>query len=246
MAKTHEALLKAEKEHQMNYLEPIKREVKTLVPATPKGELIGPTPEWCKEIKARLNTQYPDKRVKSIMFTSTRSGSGCSRTAVGFALSLAKAFNHRVLLIDVNLKNPGVHKFFNGTDTCGLFDVSLNNHSLLDKNSRERLFVITCDGDYSEEVEGFLGSHRFEEFLQKMRKSFDYIILDGPPTISNPEVRFISSKVDGTILMLEAGKTRRNVALKAKRDIEMAGGRFIGVVLNRRKYYIPKWIYSRL
>jgi Mrp family chromosome partitioning ATPase len=79
-----------------------------------------------------------------------------------------------------------------------------------------------------------------------MRKNFDYIILDGPPAISSPEVRFISSKVDGTILMLESGKTRRHVALKAKRDIEMAGGHFIGVVLNRRKYYIPKWIYKRL
>ena len=246
MAKTHEALLKAEKEYKMNYLEPVRTEEKALVPASPKGELIGPTPEWCKEIKARLNTQYPDKAIKSIMFTGTSRGSGCSRTAVSFAMSLAKAFSHRVLLIDVNLKNPGVHKFFDGPETFALFDVFLNNHSIVDKKTRERLFVITCNGDYTEDVDGFLGSDRFEKFLEKMHERFDYIILDGPPVISNPEIRYIGSKVDGIILMLESGKTRRHVAEKAKQEIERAGGQFLGVVLNRRKYYIPKWIYRRL
>lgn len=246
MAKTHEALLKAEKEHRMNYLEPVRKEEKALVPASPKGELIGPTPEWCKEIKARLNTQYPDKAIKSIMFTGTSRGSGCSRTAVNFGMSLAKAFNHRVLLIDVNLKNPGIHKFFSGLETFGLFDVFLNNHHISFKKTKERLFVVTCNGGYSGDVDGFLGSNRFEKFLEKMHERFDYIILDGPPVISNPEIRYIGSKVDGVILMLESGKTRRNVAQKAKQEIEMAGGHFIGVVLNRRKYHIPKWIYRRL
>jgi len=79
-----------------------------------------------------------------------------------------------------------------------------------------------------------------------MRERFDFIILDGPPVITNPEIRFISSKVDGTILMLESGRTRRHVALKAKQEIETAGGKFLGAVLNRRKYYIPNWIYRRL
>ena len=246
MAKTHEALLKAQKESKMNYLEPVRKDEKALVPATLKGGLTGPTPEWCKEIKARLNTQHSNKKIKSIMFTSTRRGSGCSRTAVGFAISLSKAYNHRVLLIDANLKNPGIHKFFDNLDTYGLFDVFLNNHSTIDKKTRERLFVITCNGDYKEEVDGFLGSNRFEKFLSEMCERFDYIILDSPPVTTSPEIRFISSKVDGTILMIESRKTRRHVALKAKQEIEMAGGQFLGTVLNRRKYYIPGWIYRRL
>jgi capsular exopolysaccharide synthesis family protein len=246
MAKTHEALLKAEKEHKMNYLQPVPKTERALTPATPKGELIGPSPEWCKEIKARISTQYPDDQIKTIMFTGTKRESGCSRTAVGFAVSLAKAYNHRVLLIDVNLRNPGVHKFFDHTNTYGLFDVFLDNHSAIDKKTRERLFVITCNGDYTEEVDGLLGSERFDRFLQKMRERFDYIILDSPPVTMSPEIRFVSSKMDGVILMLESGKTRRHVALKAKQEIEVAGGNFLGVVLNRRKYHIPNWIYKRL
>ena len=246
MAKTHEALLKAEKEYKMSYLEPVRKSEKELVPATPKGELIGPLPEWCREIKTKLKTQYPDEPIKTIMFTGTNRGSGSSRTAVGFAISLAKAYSHRVLLIDVNLRNPGIHQFFDGADTYGLFDVSLNNHSINERRTPERLFVITCNGEFTGEIDGFLESKRFEMFLEKMREKFDYIILDGPPVTTSPEIQYISSKMDGVILLLESGKTRRHVALKAKQDIELAGGKFLGVVLNRRKYYIPNWIYRRL
>lgn len=246
MPKTHEALLKAEKEYQMNYLKPVRSSEKTLVPAIPKDDLEGPSPEWFKEIKARLNTQYTENEIKTIMFTSTRRKSGCSRTAVGFALNLAKAFNNRVLLIDVNLRNPGIHKHFDGPDTYGLFDVCLNSHSTIDEETQERLFVITCNGNNEEENDGFLGSKRFEEFLNKMRESFDYIILDSSPVTLSPEMRYISSKVDGIILVLESGKTQRYVALKAKQELEVAGGKFLGTVLNRRKYYIPNWIYRLL
>jgi len=246
MGKTHEALLKAEKENKMNYLAPVRKPEKALVPAALNEELMEPCPEWCKEIKARLNTQYPGDKIKSIMFTATSRKSGCSRTAVGFAISLAKSYNHRVLLIDANLRNPGIHKFFNDADTFGLFDVLMDNNSIIDKQERERLLIITSNGDYTEEVDGFLGSERYAEFMKNMRKHFDYIIMDSPPIASSPEIRFISSQMDGVILMLESGKTRRPVALKAKKEIEVVGGKFLGTILNRRKYYIPKWIYCRL
>jgi Mrp family chromosome partitioning ATPase len=98
----------------------------------------------------------------------------------------------------------------------------------------------------TDEVDGFFGSNRFVEFLSKMRRNFDYVILDGPPVISCSESLIIGAKVDGVILILVSGKTRRSVALKAKKEIEGSGGNFLGLVLNKRKYYIPKWIYRRL
>jgi Mrp family chromosome partitioning ATPase len=139
MARTHEALLKAGKEGQKNYLEPAHQPEKAFVPATLREELVGSIPEWCKEIKARLDNQPADDKIKTIMFTGNKPGSGCSRTAAGFALSLAEAFKHRVLLVDVNLRDPGIHKFFESPDTHGLFDVFQNNLSVVDKKSQGRL-----------------------------------------------------------------------------------------------------------
>ena len=56
----------------------------------------------------------------------------------------------------------------------------------------------------------------------------------------------MSKKVDGVILVVESGRTRRPTAIKAKKELEQAGAKIIGVILNRRKYYIPEWIYKRL
>jgi Mrp family chromosome partitioning ATPase len=52
--------------------------------------------------------------------------------------------------------------------------------------------------------------------------------------------------VDGVILVLESGKTRRQVALNVKKQLEDAKGKLLGVVLNKRRHYIPDWIYRRL
>jgi Mrp family chromosome partitioning ATPase len=105
--------------------------------------------------------------------------------------------------------------------------------------------VITNDGHFSTST-SFFESEWFATFLQKMRDSYDYVIIDSPPVTSFADAQIIGPRVDGVILILEAGKTRRQVALKAKTEIEAAGGKLLGVVLNKRKYYIPKWIYKRL
>ena len=245
MAKTHEALIKAGKESKKNFLEPVRDPEKTFVPATLRDELGDYTPEWCKEIKARLGSQATDDKIQSIMFTGEKPGSGCSRTAAGFALSLAGAYEQNVLLIDINLRNPGIHKFFKSSDTLDLFEVCENSLSEIDKKSRDRLFVITCDEVKEEGAEAFFDSDRFETLLKRMREEFDYIVLDGPPVITSSETRFIVPKVDGVILMLESEESRQHMAIKVKQKVELARGKFLGVVIDQRKYYIPNWIYRR-
>jgi capsular exopolysaccharide synthesis family protein len=246
MAKTHEALIKAEKESKIKYLEPKRKTEKALAPLSLKDNLVKPSPEWCKELKAKLQTQYPNLKVKTIMFTGTTNKSGCTSTAAGYAVSLAYTYRQKVLLVDVNLRTPGIHKFFNSTDVPELFDIYKKNFPRIDQKIFGNLYIITCNPEYSEEVSGIFGSDRFEEFLKKMRGKFDYVILDGPPILSCSESRIISTKVDGVILMIESGKTRRRVALKAKAEIEKSGGNLLGVILNKREFHIPNWVYGRL
>jgi capsular exopolysaccharide synthesis family protein len=246
MAKTHEALLKAEKENKVQYLEPKREAERALAPLSLTGDLAEPAPEWCKELKSRIQTQYPKNNIKTILFTGTSSGNGSTSTAAGFAVSLAKTYQHKVLLVDVNLRTPGIHKIFNSPHAPGLVDVFNRQYPSIDTKVLGNLYIITCNEEYVDEINGFFGSNRFDDFLKKMREKFDYVILDGPPVIAYSESRLIGAKVDGVILILDCGTTRRRVAMKAKQEIKQAGGKLLGVVLNKREYCIPDWLYKRL
>ena len=61
-----------------------------------------------------------------------------------------------------------------------------------------------------------------------------------------PDSAAICSRVDGVIIVITYGKTRRQVGLRVKKELEDAGANVLGVIINRRKYYIPDWIYRRL
>jgi capsular exopolysaccharide synthesis family protein len=224
---------------------------KSLVPVcaeTPERLFIPGSSRKYEDLRIKLFTSFPDDDLKTLLFAATSHGSGCSTTAVGFASGLVKDFKLQVLLVDANMRTPKFHQLFEINKIQTIFDVATRrgrNQSKVESVGYGKLYVTTFFGDSSNTVNLF-ETHRFKQFLETASKSFDYIILDGPPIPNSSESRIISSKVDGVILVLEAGVTRRQVALRAKKEIEGAGGRLLGVVLNKRKYHIPKWVYKFL
>jgi Mrp family chromosome partitioning ATPase len=153
-----------------------------------------------------------------------------------------------VLLIDVNTGNQDLHSFFSNEYITGIEELSADSplffRHLQDDVSRN-LQVLTCNSQ-TEEMVHLMASDRFNLLLTTAKEAFDYILLDSSPVTQSAETRIICGKVDGVVLIVEAGKTRRKVALKAKSEIEGSGGIFLGTILNKRKFYIPNWLYRRL
>lgn len=246
MGRTYEAFEQAEKEHRAVREETLPvplpvRQVELYRPLAPR-----PTGPY-DELKANLLSRYRDGSVKTILFAGTAIGVGTSTTAVNFAISLASDPQLKILLIDVNSRTPGLHQLFRIDCIPGLSD-------LVAKNGRKtrpikvgagNLHVLPCGGRHAEFVT-LLESERFDRFLTKAREVFDYVVLDAPPVHGSSECRVLCTKVDGVVLVIEAGKTRRQVALNAKKQLEEAGGKILGVVLNKRRFYIPEFIYRRL
>jgi Mrp family chromosome partitioning ATPase len=79
-----------------------------------------------------------------------------------------------------------------------------------------------------------------------MRKRFAWILFDSACVNAFNDAATIGPKLDGTIMVVEAERTKREAALFAKRKLEEAGISLIGAVLNRRKMHIPEWLYRRL
>ena len=79
-----------------------------------------------------------------------------------------------------------------------------------------------------------------------LRTQVDYAILDCGSLKQSGDVLSVAPFVDGVILVIEAGRTRREQVSHAERTIEAAQGQILGHVLNKRTYPVPDWIYRRL
>ena len=248
MGKTHEALERAEKEYQESLPKASREPDKARGTKAPQQALHQVDTERYLDLKVNLLTRYPDKSIKTILFTATTHGDGASTTAINFATTLAKDCQLKVLLVDVNMRTPALHEVFHIDQNKGLSNFLSNSGKIpghIQKIGPGSFYVLPCGSNHSGPV-GLFESARFDRFLKTMRERFDYVILDAPPFSQFSDSRVICSKVDGVILVLKSGTTRRQVALRVKKELEDSGGKLLGVVMNKHRYYIPRWIYKRL
>ena len=246
MGRTYEALERAEKEYRARRQETSPEPLPAAKTKPPRQVSAPPAMERYKDLKTNLLTLHPDGSIKTILFAGTAHGDGASTTAINFATTLARSSQLKVLLIDANLRTPCLHDVFKIDHVEGLSDlVAKNGRGAPITVGPGNLHVMPCGRHHSEPVT-FLESIAFDQFLKRMRDSYDYVLLDAPPVHGFSECRVLCAKVDGVVLVIESGKTRRYVALSCKKRVEDAGGKLLGVVVNKRRYYIPDFIYRRL
>ena len=249
MSKTHEAFLKAEKQYQANLPKFLYKFQKPILAKTKieGDQFLAHQP--FDNLKANLISRYAGANVKSILFNGICHGSGCTTTALNFANSMTVDPKRTVLLVDLKLNSPlprRVPHHATAPDISGFIADSKHLMSQIEKVGPGNLYVVSCGARSLSGPAGLFESSEFDRFISSIYDRFDYLILDAPPVLIYSEFRILFSKLDGVVLVLESGKARRQVALRTKKEIEAAGGRILGVVINRRKYYIPDWIYKRL
>ena len=164
------------------------------------------------------------------------------------AVSLAKGLENSVLLVDANFKRPLLHKLFNNPNTVGLSDIlsaGVDIHRAIRPTYMPYLAFLPSGGPLMDPAQ-FFRSDRFGEILSEFRTRFDYVIFDTPPVSHFADCLVMGPKVDQVILVVRAHRTKRQVVEHAKDEITKHGGKLLGVVLNRRRFFIPDFIYKRL
>lgn len=186
--------------------------------------------------------------VRKILFASPSNGDGSSEVAIQYAYSIASDSQWKVLLVDAKLSNPNFVKRFDIDPAMkGLTDLIKDGGiaTVFKKADHNNVYILPI-GTHPNSTSNILRRAQFDNFMESAGLHFDYIIIDGPPILKSPVCRVIGPKVDGVIMVLDAGKTRHQVALRAKQELEFCHAKILGVILNKRKYHIPKWIYDRL
>lgn len=188
----------------------------------------------------------PEKvKINSILMVSSIHGEGATTTAVLLACALAKVNTARLLLVDANLRTPALADVFQLTDdTRGLTDLMLGNaalHEVVRATPFRNLSVVTSGRPFRSPSHLF-DAPSVEKVLITLCERYDLIILDGPPVQDYADASFLSSMVDGTILVVQAERTKIDTVQGAKRQLERSGACVLGTVLNKKKRYIPAFL----
>jgi len=170
---------------------------------------------------------------KTILFTSSQPGEGKTTTAVNTAISLAQ-LGVSVLLIDADLRRPAVHKAFKIPQSRGISNY-LSSHTPLEnlivKLPIPNLSVLPC-GPIPPNPAELISSDRMKDLLRNLSQQFDHILIDSPPLISVTDPVILSTMVDGSILVVQSGKSTRELVRRARQELSGVGAKVFGVVLN--------------
>ena len=194
-----------------------------------------PTAEAYRTLRANLAFASIDRPMRSLLVTSAVPGEGKTVTAANLALVIAQS-GRRVLLVDADLRRPGVHEIFNLPGARGLTDLIrsavLDPMSLVQATEQQHLSVLTT-GLLPPNPTEVLGSQRTRTLLETLGGSFDMLVVDSPPVELFADAQVLSSFMDGTLLVVETRRGRRGRIRHAGEALERAGATVLGVVLNR-------------
>lgn len=186
--------------------------------------------------------------VKNLLVTSCYDGEGKTTTSVCAALALAGQADAKVLMVDCNFSKPYLHELFSVSMAPGLCDLltdkTVTQANLTRPTNIRNLSLVPCGPPSSRFIEALRGGS-FGERIKALTEGYDYVIFDGSSVFGSSEPLLTAKHFDGILMVIECERTRWEVAQRVKHRLAQADGRIMGVVLNKRRYYVPQFVYSR-
>ncbi|AME08873.1 MULTISPECIES: polysaccharide biosynthesis tyrosine autokinase [Gemella] len=183
----------------------------------------------------RTNVQFLGKDIKVIAITSTSENEGKSTVSINLAISLAE-LGLKTVLIDADTRKSvmaGRFKFKNKINglTNYLSGVS-PIEDIIYETDVNNLNIIPA-GQVPPNPTGLLQNRNFNVMIDVFKEYYDYIIIDTPPIGAVVDAAIISQKCDGFAIVVESNKIKKKVLEKSKEQLEKAGSKFLGVILNK-------------
>ncbi|MHC0036455.1 CpsD/CapB family tyrosine-protein kinase [Pseudoneobacillus sp. C159] len=200
--------------------------------------------EQYRTIRTNIEFSSVDESIRTLLVTSSGPSEGKSTTVANLAVVFAQQ-GKKVLLIDADLRKPTVQYTFQVDNVNGLTNV-LTKQSTLEKavnqSEVEHLSILTS-GPIPPNPAELLGSQAMEELLAHAVEEYDLVIFDTPPVLAVTDAQILANKCNGTILVVNSGKTEIEPAMKAKELLLSSKGKLLGVVLNQKKASESQYYY---
>ena len=194
-----------------------------------------PVTESYRIIRSRIRFRPGDNPTRSIMVTSSMPAEGKSVTVANLAVVFAQA-NYKTLVVDAELRHPVLHEMFNVSNEVGLGDLLSSPELTVEECVRDtavpNLQILTSGMPLLDPSER-LGSKRMEEILNELKTLAEVVILDSPPVLVFADAIVLSRRIDGVIVVIQAGKTKRSAIAQAFFDLQNANANLLGSIFNQ-------------
>lgn len=184
--------------------------------------------------------------IRSLLITSCHDGEGKTVSAINMACGVVREAGKRAVIVDSNPDSPILHEQFGLSRGIGLTDLLHARCSIRDvlhPTDLEGLWFLSLGTPLKGRLE-VLSHRNLPIVIDRLAQSFDLVLVDGPSVYGATNPAVMASIVDGLVMVVECERTRWAVLKSAKGSLELAGANVISVIMNRRKYYIPKRLYG--
>jgi protein-tyrosine kinase len=189
----------------------------------------------------RVDTALGPRAGRSLLFIAANPGAGSSSVAHGYSQVAIQAADRRVLLVDAS--EPGPHETVpqktisetivageRVTETAQLLGGGLYHNLLMRHGTQERTASLLKE----------------ERYWRSLVSEFDEVVIDTPAVTESQLGLVISSLVDGVVVVVEAEETQKSQVRHLVDDLRTFRARLLGTVFNKRRYYLPRWMYRHL
>lgn len=190
-----------------------------------------PMAEAFRTLRTNVMFSGLDKPLQTLLVTSAAAEEGKSTTLANLAVTMAQG-GRTTILVDCDLRRPRQHEIFGVPLSPGL------SEALLDKADAPALVPTEVEGlsllpagNPAASPADLLGSRRMEALIANLKSRADFVFFDAPPVIAVTDAALLASLLDGVLLVISAGQTRREHALQAKALLEKIHVRIVGTVL---------------
>lgn len=184
-----------------------------------------------------------------VQITSSRFGEGVTTVTLGLAASMARLFGpDSTVVVEANLRKPGFHEALGvipRVPIINLLETGIGSLDAVVKIEDYGFSVLSAGAAPMES--GYRGP---ESYLENLRKLFDdlgarykFILVDSPPVIPFVDSDIVAGSVDSVVIVVEANSTKAEVLDVTINRLKSVDAHIAGLILNKRVFYIPKWLY---
>ncbi len=214
----------------------------------PQMKGMDPASESYRVLRTNIHFATVDAPARTLLVTSSNPGEGKTTTAANLAFAMAMD-GKKVILVDTDLRRPSVHKLLDIPAVPGLTDVLLGHAALQPVEVMSGLSVLPA-GSTPPNPGELLNSRKFRNLVLELTEQAEIVIFDSPPVLVAADAAILASQMDGTIMVVETGSTKKAAARRSLALLRQARAAVLGVAYNKMRstdapgYYYYNYQYS--